>query len=141
MTRIEMVKVMGSTVALSAGKKKTVETDSPRGSVGQKLVAIQTFYLKRETCNLFGRGSREGGQHSEVSILPTVTHKSLSEYTHTHCHTSITITCVTDSTVLKILNIARKTTVKHFEPPAHSTQKTAHFSKSINYYYYYIIIN
>jgi hypothetical protein len=62
MTRIEMVKVVCSIVVLSAGK--TVETDSPRGSVGRQWVAIPTFYLKHETCNLLGRG-RGGGGNTE----------------------------------------------------------------------------
>jgi hypothetical protein len=57
--RIEIVEVMGSIVALLAGK--TVEIDSPRGSLGRQWVAIQTFYLKHETCNLLGRGLGRGG--------------------------------------------------------------------------------
>ena len=66
MTRNEMVKVMGSIVVLLAGK--TVETESPRGSLGRQWVAIQTFYLKHETCNLLGRGLGTGGGATQPGV-------------------------------------------------------------------------
>jgi len=59
MTRIEMVKAASSIVVLSAGK--TVEMDSPPGSVGDNGWLFKTHYLKHETSSLLGRGLWCGG--------------------------------------------------------------------------------
>ena len=106
------MEVAGSIVVFSA--RKTVEMDSPRGSVGDNGWLSKHSILSAKEEVYWAVVS--GGGHSEVSILRAVTHKSPSEYTHTYCHTSITITCVIVSTVVKIFVISpAKRQSKHFE--------------------------